>query len=176
MQAITQTADDGMYVITRGCSQMSRVPQKINNIVEIFSFNGCRLRMPNVRGEGGRLNADKGGGGSKIGKNLRTSFMYDPYTHYSTAAPQTTKDSLIRSLTRRAYNICSLKHLDLELTHVRSGLLDNGYPLNHINLIMHRTNKSLSKPKPSRTKDYYTLAIYICTLLPGPIQTPKTDI
>ena len=37
MKAITQTADDGMYVITRGCSQMSRVPQKINNIVEVFS-------------------------------------------------------------------------------------------------------------------------------------------
>ena len=33
MQAVTQTADDGMYVITRGCSQISRVPQKINNIV-----------------------------------------------------------------------------------------------------------------------------------------------
>ena len=38
MQAITQTADDGMYVITRGFSQMSRVPQKISNIVEIFSL------------------------------------------------------------------------------------------------------------------------------------------
>ena len=38
MQAITQTADDGMYVITRGCSQMSRVSQKINNIAEIFSL------------------------------------------------------------------------------------------------------------------------------------------
>ena len=57
---------------------MSRVLQKFNNIVEIFSFNGCRLRTPNVRGEGGRLNADKEGGGSKIGKILRTSFMYDP--------------------------------------------------------------------------------------------------
>ena len=54
MQAITKTADDGMYVITRGCSQMSRVPQKINNIVEIFSFNGCRLRTPNVRRKGGQ--------------------------------------------------------------------------------------------------------------------------
>ena len=38
MKTITQTADDGMYVITRGCSQMSRVPQKISNIVEIFSL------------------------------------------------------------------------------------------------------------------------------------------
>ena len=61
---------------------MSRVPQKINNIVEIFSFNGCRLRTQNVRGGGGvgsmRTDADKGGAGSKIGKILRTSFMYDP--------------------------------------------------------------------------------------------------
>ena len=31
----------------------------------------------------------------------------DSYTHYSTSAPQSTKDSLIRSLTRRAYDICS---------------------------------------------------------------------
>ena len=37
MQAITQTADDDAYVITRGCSQMSRVMQKIN-IVQIFSL------------------------------------------------------------------------------------------------------------------------------------------
>ena len=73
MQAITQTADDGMYVITRGCSQMSRVPQKINNIVEIFSFNGCRLRTPNVRGEGGRLNVDRCGQGGKGGQKLAKS-------------------------------------------------------------------------------------------------------
>ena len=47
-----------------------------------------------------------------IHKDLSTSVYRKPthtdtYTHYSTAAPQTTKDSLIRSLTRRAYNICS---------------------------------------------------------------------
>ena len=93
-----------------------------------------------------------------IDKDLSTSVYRKPtqtdtYTHYSTAAPQTTKDSLIRSLTRRAYNICSPQHLDLELTHVKSVLLDNGYPLNHINLIMHRTKNSLSKPKTPRTKD-----------------------
>ena len=86
----------------------------------------------------------------------------DTYTHYSTAAPQTTKDSLIRSLTRRAYNICSPQHLDLELSHVKSVLLDNGYPLNHINLIVHRTKNSLSKPKTPRTKDNGNLAnIYV---------------
>ena len=88
----------------------------------------------------------------------RKSTHTDTYNHYSTAAPKTTKDSPIRSLTRRAYNICSPQHLDLELTHVKSVLLDNGYPLNHINLIMHRTKKSLSKPKPPRTKADNTLA------------------
>ena len=88
----------------------------------------------------------------------RKSTHTDTYTYYSTAAPQTTKDSLIRSLTRRAYNICSPQHLDLELTHVKSVLLDNDYPLNPINLIMHRTKKSLSKPKPPRTKADNTLA------------------
>ena len=48
---------------------MSRVPQKINNILEIFSFNGCRLRTPNVGGGGGRLNADRCGQGRRGVKN-----------------------------------------------------------------------------------------------------------
>ena len=56
----------------------------------------------------------------------------DSYTHYSTSAPQSTKDSLIRSLTRRAYDVCSPQHLQNELQHIRKILLDNGYPRNHI--------------------------------------------
>ena len=98
-----------------------------------------------------------------IHKDLSTSVYRKPthtdtYTHYSTAAPQTTKDSLIRSLSRRAYNICFQQHLDLVFTHVKSVLLDNSYPHNHINLIMHRTKNSLSKPKTPRTKDNGNLA------------------
>ena len=34
----------------------------------------------------------------------------DSYIHYSTSAPRSTKDSLIRSLTRRVYDICSSTH------------------------------------------------------------------
>ena len=34
----------------------------------------------------------------------------------------------------------------------------NGYPLNHIDLIMHRTKNSLSKPKTPRTQDNGNLA------------------
>ena len=81
MQAITQTADDGMYIITRGCSQMSKVPQKIN-IVEIFSL-WMWIADAKRPGGGGRLNADtcRQRGGSKIGKILRTSFMYISYIY-----------------------------------------------------------------------------------------------
>ena len=32
MLAITQTGDEGMHVITRGCSQMSRVTQKLETL------------------------------------------------------------------------------------------------------------------------------------------------
>ena len=45
----------------------------------------------------------------------------DSYTHYSASAPQSTKDSLIRSLSRRAYDICSPQHLQHELDHIRTG-------------------------------------------------------
>ena len=56
----------------------------------------------------------------------------DSYTHYSTSSPQSTKDSLIRSLTLRAYDICSPQHLPHELEHIYTVLLDNGYPLSRI--------------------------------------------
>ena len=61
----------------------------------------------------------------------------DSYTHYSTSSPQSTKDSLISSLTRRAYDICSPQHLPHELEHIRTVLLDNGYP-RHISNPMQR--------------------------------------
>ena len=70
----------------------------------------------------------------------------DSYTHYSTSSPQSTKDSLICSLTRRAYDICSLQHLPHELEHIRIVLLDNGYPLSRIELFMRRTKQSIDHP------------------------------
>ena len=60
---------------------MSRVQQKNSNIVEIFFFMDvdCGRQTSGGRGVGlMRTAADKGGGGFKIGKILRTSFMYDP--------------------------------------------------------------------------------------------------
>ena len=70
----------------------------------------------------------------------------DSYTHYSTSSPQSTKDSLISSLTRRAYGICSLQHLPHELEHIRTVLLENGYPLSRIELAMRRTKHSIDHP------------------------------
>ena len=86
----------------------------------------------------------------------------DSYTHYSTSAPQSTKDSLIRSLTRRAYDICSSQHLQHELDHIRTVLLDNGYPLSHITHVMHRTKQSIDLPAsvPPQT-DKHSVNVFI---------------
>ena len=70
----------------------------------------------------------------------------DSYTHYSTSSPQSTKDSLISSLTCRAYDICSPQHLPHELEHIRTVLLDYGYPLSRIELVMRRTKHSIDHP------------------------------
>ena len=74
----------------------------------------------------------------------------DSYNHYSTSAPQFTKDSLIRSLTRRAYDICSPQHLQHELDHIRTVLLDNVYPLSRITDVMYRTKQSIDLPASAR--------------------------
>ena len=86
----------------------------------------------------------------------------DSYTHYSTSAPQSTKDSLIRSLTRRAYDICAPQHLQHELDHIRTVLLDNGYPLSHITHVMHRTKQSIDLPASAPTQiDKHSVKVFI---------------
>ena len=73
------------------------------------------------------------------------------YTHHSSSTPQSTKNSVIRSLTRRAYNICSPKHLSKELTFLKQTFLANGYPLHIIEQVMDRTHESLLQPKKNTT-------------------------
>ena len=51
------------------------------------------------------------------------------YTHYSSATTMSSKESVVRTLTRRAYKLCSPHHLDNELQHLESTFLSNGYPL-----------------------------------------------
>ena len=77
----------------------------------------------------------------------------DSYTkHYSTSASQSTKDSLIRSLTRCAYDICSLQRLQHELDHICTVLLDSGYPLSRITHVMRRTKQSIDLPASAATQ------------------------
>ena len=74
------------------------------------------------------------------------------YTHYSSSTPQSSKDSVISSLTRRAHTICSPSHIEPEIQHIKQILLSNGYPLRRINLIMARTLKNLKKNNPPKLK------------------------
>ena len=75
------------------------------------------------------------------------------YTHYNSCSPQVHKDSIIRSLTRRAYTLCSPQHLQPELEFLKNTFLGNGYPLSYILLIMDQTRRSIGKSKaPSRNK------------------------
>ena len=86
------------------------------------------------------------------------------YTKYTSCTTTASKDSVIRSLTRRAYRICSPQHLNHELQTIRHICLSNGFPPHRISLIMdqihrqhHNTStfqslasfNKLTKPKPS---------------------------
>ena len=88
------------------------------------------------------------------------NFWYDPrispthtnlYPHYS-STPQSSKDSVISSLTRRAHTICSPCHLEPEIQLIKQILLSNSYPLRRINLIMARTLKNFKKKNPPKLK------------------------
>ena len=81
------------------------------------------------------------------------------YTNYSSAAPSSTKNSIISSITRRAYTICSPKHLKHELEFQKQTFLCNGYPISRISLIMQRTKQSLKKRRnpPVKLRQHPTL-------------------
>ena len=74
------------------------------------------------------------------------------YTHYSSSSPTSTKFSIISSLTRRAYTLCSSYHLNDELQFLKHTFLTNGFPLNKINQLMDWTKKSLQKTTTKKNK------------------------
>ena len=65
------------------------------------------------------------------------------YTHYSSAATLSSKESVVRTLTRRAFKLCSSKHLGNELQHLEATFLSNGYPLQKIRHLMQKTLERL---------------------------------
>ena len=58
------------------------------------------------------------------------------YVKYTSCTTNASKNSVIRSLTRRAYDICSPQHLDTELQTVRKICLLNGFPPQRTDSIM----------------------------------------
>ena len=65
------------------------------------------------------------------------------YTHFSSSASMASKESTVRTLTRRAFKLCSPHHLQSEINHLQSTFLSNGYPLRKLRHIMDQTLKRL---------------------------------
>ena len=74
------------------------------------------------------------------------------YTKYSSSTTNSAKNGVIRSLTRRAYNLCSPQHLETELQTVRHVCLLNGFPPQRITTIMDEARRRhLTPPRPQQT-------------------------
>ena len=65
------------------------------------------------------------------------------YTHFSSSATMASKESTVRTLTRRAFKLCSPHHLQSEINHLESTFLSNGYPLRKLRDIMDQTLRRL---------------------------------
>ena len=108
-----------------------------------------------------------------IHPDLSTSIYRRPthtnlYTHYTSSATMASKESTVRTLTRRAFALCSPCHLLTELLHLESTFLSNGYPLHKIRNLMDQTLKRLKETtqrpplKPSDVDDH----LYIVASIP----------
>ena len=96
-----------------------------------------------------------------IHPDLSTSIYRKPthtnlYLKYNSSTPASTRRSVIQSLTRRAYNLCSPQHLDGELDLVYNICLSNGFPphettstMTSVHTKLHR--KPTSTPNPTAT-------------------------
>ncbi|KAL5254022.1 hypothetical protein ACHWQZ_G013701 [Mnemiopsis leidyi] len=85
------------------------------------------------------------------------------YTKYSSCTTNSSKNSVIRSLTRRAYNLCSPQHLDSELQTVRHICLLNGFPPQRITSIMEEVRRRFLNPPrrqtPNRQTPNYSISL-----------------
>ena len=72
------------------------------------------------------------------------------YQNGTSCAPGSTKDSVIRSLTTRAYRLCSPQHLDSELSFLRTTFLNNGHTQHRIATVMEQVRLSINRPKRPR--------------------------
>ena len=97
-----------------------------------------------------------------------TSIYHKPthtnlYTHYTSSATMASKESMVCTLTRRAFKLCSPCHLQTELLHLEFTFLSNGYPLHKIRNLMDQTMKCLKntvqQPPVKPTDDNFVVSI-----------------
>ena len=83
-------------------------------------------------------------------------------THYSSATTMSSKESVVRTLTRRAYKLCCPQHLNTELRHLEATFLSNGYPLQKIRHLMHTTlERARSNCSKSQSRTTSSLVAFI---------------
>ena len=76
------------------------------------------------------------------------------YTRYNSSTSSSSRHSVITSLTRRAYNICSPQHLQTELETVYTTCLQNGYPPNTVNSVMNNVKQKLQHPNRMTARQF----------------------
>ena len=76
------------------------------------------------------------------------------YVRYNSCAPSSSKDSVIRSLTRRAHILCSPQHLQKELKTVYTTSLQNGHPPDRVKRIMDSVKQKLENPNKLTLKQF----------------------
>ena len=86
--------------------------------------------------------------------DLSTSVYRKPthtnlYIKYNSSTPISTRNSVINSLTRRAFTVCSPQHLDEELDTVYNICLSNGFPPHDTTTLMSSILAKLRRPTPS---------------------------
>ena len=96
------------------------------------------------------------------------------YTKYNSCTTNSANNGVIRSLTRRAYNVCSPQHLDAELQTVRHVCLKNGFPPLRISTIMDEVARKFLNPRPptppNRQNDDHSLYVSL------PLQFPPIPL
>ena len=76
------------------------------------------------------------------------------YVKYNSTTPNSTKDSVIRSLAQRAFNLCSPQHLKTKLDNVHTICLKNGFPSRRILHIINKVGTKYHSPKPLSLKQF----------------------
>ena len=88
------------------------------------------------------------------------------YTHFSSSASMASKESTIRTLTRRAFKLCSPHHLQSEINHLESTFLSNGYPLQKLQKRVYLNPTLLEKVNDGSNADTITKWLKLCGVKP----------